>query len=86
MRKTWSSKGLQVSGRLASGATGRVTVTYKPKRGKRTRLRGTATVRAGRFVIVLRTPRKVKGVRGALVVTYGGDERYRRETAHAMIG
>ena len=61
---------LFVSGTLARGATGRVTITYSPRGHRRVRAR--VRVRRGRYRVTLR----VRGPRGLLRVEYPGDRSF----------
>jgi hypothetical protein len=80
--RRWSSKGLRISGTLARGATGRITVTYRATvrgrhKGKVTRVR----VHAGRFVALIRVHRS----RAHLSVTYQGDRNHRSQTVRLTV-
>jgi hypothetical protein len=84
--KRWRGSYLQVAGRLARSARGRVTVRYLARLGgKRIRVRRSATIRKGRFSVRLRPPRDARGHRASLWARYGGDSRYAPQTRRASV-
>lgn len=79
VRKAWSSKGLRLSGSLARGATGRVTVTYTVRRRGVVRR---ASVHGGRFAVLIRDRR---AHRRTLTVRYSGDRKHRGQTVRVRV-
>jgi hypothetical protein len=74
-----SRAGIVVAGRIASAATGGVTVTYRTKIGSKAVLsrRSIRLARGGRFRTSLRLPSKArKSRRGTVVMKYRGDTRF----------
>lgn len=82
------ASGLEVTGAISRGATGRVTLTYSARvRGRTLRVRRLVRVGAGRFRARLGLGRSLASVRrGRLEVRYGGDERYRPRVVRRTVG
>jgi hypothetical protein len=78
-----SGSTIRISGKVASGATGRVFVTYSARVGRKTyKTRATAaSLKRGRFTATLKLPAKLRKVRrGTLEIRYAGDSNFAAQT------
>jgi PKD repeat protein len=90
-RATRTATRVTVSGTIARTATGRVTVVYAQRLGRRTiKVTKTVKVSKGRWTITIRLPSKLaKGraarVRGTVTVTWAGTKAIKKATARRTV-
>lgn len=83
----WNGRALTLAGSVRREATGEVRARWSANaRGARHSMRGRARIRAGRFRIALRIPRRARGARRAhLTLTYAGDARFAPATRRLVL-